>query len=559
MAPAIKCCGEVHALQAAKREWLHGGDGHASVPRLVAVLIYGSWNVRIKRLLDEAYRDGVWVPRWASEVNDALASNDGSLPPNTRCWGLTVKADVDEAAVRACIGEGGLGAPPDLPALLFLGLPPEPDEADYMRQKGRIEHVHFNGRALEALLTRPPSDGAAYSYLRAQFVSSIGDALSRMVDDHGNVLPPPPKTSKTTDNNAKRRKLNEPAIRLFIAGDRSQVGKTSICLGLLGALLRSGKYAPDDLAYIKPATQCEQTQLVEHYCKSKGIEACVPVGPVVYYKGFTRAFLKGETGETSEHLLQKASDAVDKLAREKKVVVVDGVGYPAVGSITGTDNASVASACGRPVPLAGNTIRTPTPVLLVGKSGVGDAVDSFNINATYFAHKGVPVIGAVFNKLNLDGFYSLENCKEALDMYFNANQPERMPFGFIPELPSLKNAREHAATASEEEQLQHSLELADAFVQEFSRRVDVDRILQAAKNATANYIAEESSTLSAAMPRPKRPAETMEGAPTVVNKAKHPRLGNGEWQKGDATNANGYSLSREQIEAAASAAGAAGG
>ncbi len=47
-----------------------------------------------------------------------------------------------------------------------------------------------------------------------------------------------------------------------------------------------------------------------------------------------------------------------------------GVGYPAVGSICGISNADSANALN-------------ASVLLVGKSGVGDAVDSFNLNARY--------------------------------------------------------------------------------------------------------------------------------------------------------------------------------
>jgi hypothetical protein len=53
----------------------------------------------------------------------------------------------------------------------------------------------------------------------------------------------------------------ESPVLLFIAGDKSQVGKSSVCLGLLGSLLQLG-YKPHELAYIKPATQCESPQLV---------------------------------------------------------------------------------------------------------------------------------------------------------------------------------------------------------------------------------------------------------------------------------------------------------
>jgi hypothetical protein len=80
---------------------------------------------------------------------------------------------------------------------------------------------------------------------------------------------------------------------IFVSGDRSQVGKSSTCLALLSSLLQLG-LQPQDLAYIKPVTQCEAEQLVTRFCQDRGI-ACAGVGPVVFYKGFTRAFLSGDT------------------------------------------------------------------------------------------------------------------------------------------------------------------------------------------------------------------------------------------------------------------------
>ena len=120
------------------------------------------------------------------------------------------------------------------------------------------------------------------------------------------------------------------AVRIFIGGDKSQVGKSSCCLGLLAALHR--RYGADRVAYIKPATQCESPQLVTKFCASRGI-ACVGIGPVVYYAGFTRAYLAGETA-TSVQMLAEVRAACDALGAGRAALVVDGVGYPAVGSIT---------------------------------------------------------------------------------------------------------------------------------------------------------------------------------------------------------------------------------
>lgn len=164
----------------------------------------------------------------------------------------------------------------------------------------------------------------------------------------------------------------------------------------------------------------------------------------MFYKGFTREFLKGNVGSSAD-LLRDAREAVEQIGRGKKVrvregvigwvgweggsmdvyihrtctppptkpptcptkkkqtqlVMVDGVGYPAVGSICGVSNADLAQALGPKV-----------PILIVGRPGVGDAVDSFNLNATFFRARGLRVLGGVFNRLPVEGFYSLEACKE---------------------------------------------------------------------------------------------------------------------------------------------------
>jgi hypothetical protein len=161
------------------------------------------------------------------------------------------------------------------------------------------------------------------------------------------------------------RNYSGPSLRLFISGDRSSVGKSTTCQYLLASLLQLGLSA-HELAYIKPVTQCEAEQSVVQFCQEQGI-SCQGIGPVVFYKGFTRAYLDGTT-ETSSELLESVHKAVEDISEGKKLVLIDGVGYPSVGSICGISNADTAKVL-------------QAPVILVSKSGVGDAVDSFNLNA----------------------------------------------------------------------------------------------------------------------------------------------------------------------------------
>lgn len=94
------------------------------------------------------------------------------------------------------------------------------------------------------------------------------------------------------------------------------------------------------MAYIKPATQCEKTQaiatfwydqcfigrmnlLTSLFFSSTHHIASVPVGPLVFYSGFTRAFLNGETKSATE-LLRDITEAVDAISVGKKLTLVDG-------------------------------------------------------------------------------------------------------------------------------------------------------------------------------------------------------------------------------------------
>ena len=206
--------------------------------------------------------------------------------------------------------------------------------------------------------------------------------------------------------------------KVFISGDRSSVGKSTTCLAILSSLLKLG-VKPQDLAYIKPVTQCEVTQPVTEFCEKYGI-ANRPIGPVVFYKGFTRAFLAGET-EPVESLLNSIRQAVDEISVGKKLTIIDGVGYPSVGSICSISNADVARYLN-------------VPVLLIGKSGVGDAVDSYNLNARFFEAIGVTVLGGIFNKFQLGGFYSLESCRESINQYFRHYRSDQKAYGFMPML-----------------------------------------------------------------------------------------------------------------------------
>ena len=68
---------------------------------------------------------------------------------------------------------------------------------------------------------------------------------------------------------------------LFICGDQSGVGKSSVALSILHLLLTRKGYKASEVAYIKPCTQCEDVQLIGKYCHQQQIEH-VDLGPIIF-------------------------------------------------------------------------------------------------------------------------------------------------------------------------------------------------------------------------------------------------------------------------------------
>ena len=468
------------------------------IPETVSlVLLYGSWNrlditTAALALLSQTLADAV-------EARQELHGHGHGIQ-RQRLHGQVLAVQVDESDEslhRLCDlqqgeptgggGGGGVGgvdiqAPADLPALGLYN----PDNRRWLHLclESKIIQllINYNNTCTSSSLLVHSSKISSYSSYTIFLRDAISKALDKSLivtsstrqdhsmiriqrttpkdDSYNNTLP----YSTHEKNNSEAVPIIHQPLRIFIAGDKTQVGKSTICLGLLGSLLAM-QYQPHELAYIKPATQCEATTLVAQFCSHHGIDA-VPIGPLVYYRGFTRSFLRGELGDTSESLLDHISHCIDDLAygrksrwkstsiihddsfHNKKIIIIDGVGYPAVGSICGTDNADVARACGYPYkgdrqdddPTSSEYhSRRPAPVLLVGKSGIGDAIDSYNLNATYFTCKNIPVIGAIFNRFSTDpnDYYNLDRCKESIEFYFQQNKHGRRTdqvFGFLPEL-----------------------------------------------------------------------------------------------------------------------------
>jgi hypothetical protein len=77
-----------------------------------------------------------------------------------------------------------------------------------------------------------------------------------------------------------------------------------------------------------------------------------------------------------------------RLTAERDIVLIEGTGHAGVGAVIGLSNAAVAEMLG-------------APAIIVSEGGLGRPIDEIVLNAALFARHGVPVAGAIVNKVDL--------------------------------------------------------------------------------------------------------------------------------------------------------------
>lgn len=203
-----------------------------------------------------------------------------------------------------------------------------------------------------------------------------------------------------------------------MAGWGSGAGKSAISEVLLSFLLSSG-FDASEISYIKPVTQCENLGRIASFCALHNV-AAVPIGPVVFRPGVTNDAI-GDSNfiEVRHAFLRDAVSAVADIAIEKKFVIVDGVGYPTVGSCVGVGNGDLANAI-------------EAKVLLVAPNGLGDAIDTFELMHAYFQVKKCEIIGVIFNRRKDTSRHRRDETDPLVEKYMNELHPH-MFVGFLPE------------------------------------------------------------------------------------------------------------------------------
>jgi len=216
---------------------------------------------------------------------------------------------------------------------------------------------------------------------------------------------------------------------IFIAATGQNVGKTTLCLGIMAALHKRFS----NIGFIKPVGQ-QHVRINEKLIVDKDVllfkeyfklsSAYDDMSPVILPSGFTRDFLDGKINQIN--LENEIKTAFKKISDTSSYTLVEGTGHIGVGSLINLNNARVASLLN-------------LDVVMIASGGLGSAYDELALNIEMCRSYGVRVKGIILNRV-------LEDKREMIEEYFpKALKQWKIPLiGCVPyneflSLPTLKD------------------------------------------------------------------------------------------------------------------------
>jgi BioD-like phosphotransacetylase family protein len=209
--------------------------------------------------------------------------------------------------------------------------------------------------------------------------------------------------------------------QLYLAATGQNRGKTTAALGLFDGFVRRGLNA----GFMKPVGQrtvIDDGEAADEDAVLMRATFALPerysvLSPVHIPRGFTKAYIAGEVVEdlgariATAHATFGAHD----------VLLIEGTGHAGVGAVIGLSNAVVAARLG-------------APAIIVSEGGVGRPIDEIVLNAALFARHGVPVAGAIVNKVDVKAQPGIERVLQ------RGLAPYDIPLlGILPVHPILSN------------------------------------------------------------------------------------------------------------------------
>lgn len=220
---------------------------------------------------------------------------------------------------------------------------------------------------------------------------------------------------------------------IYVAATKQHVGKTSTSLALMSGLQKRF----ERVGFMKPVGQVHLNVWEEDLQKTIRADKDVVVmrqhfgldplpyrymSPVLIPKGYTRNYLDGKICNNQQQEL--VQEAYANISQASNVVLCEGTGHAAVGSIVGTFSVCVfmllrvcilcrlASLTMELVPfntcVGASNARVASwigaEMVLVANGGLGSTFDELELNHVLCQHHNVPVAGVIINKVQVDKF-----------------------------------------------------------------------------------------------------------------------------------------------------------
>lgn len=188
---------------------------------------------------------------------------------------------------------------------------------------------------------------------------------------------------------------------IFIAATGQNVGKTTLCLGIIAGLQKRFR----EIGFIKPVGQQhvsvgpdlnvdkDVVLFKEHFQLTTRYE---DMSPVILPSGFTKDYLDGKIQETE--IQHKIDRAFQHVYRSNHYTVVEGTGHVGVGSIINMNNAQVAARLG-------------LDMIIIASGGLGAAHDEIALNMAMCQLYGVKIRGVILNRV-------VDHKREMIKEYF---------------------------------------------------------------------------------------------------------------------------------------------
>ncbi len=186
--------------------------------------------------------------------------------------------------------------------------------------------------------------------------------------------------------------MNAETPRIFVAATNQNGGKTTIALGLFGALAKRD----GNIGFIKPIGQRfqtidgrpidEDTVLIDATFGVKTpLEA---MSPIAIEPDFTRRYI---AEANIDSLVRRLQNSFDRAAWEKDFCIIEGTGHAGVGSVFDLSNARVSRLL-------------QSKVILITGAGIGRPIDEVALNKALFDKEGVELLGVILNKVLPDKY-----------------------------------------------------------------------------------------------------------------------------------------------------------